>query len=306
MPKTIAYRPDLIDNLITNARLNSYKSTFNTTTDVELVGAYLWNINVCSELYHLISCAEIALRNAIDNALTNDLGYFWWRKTSLHYKSFAPTTPPPYFVQCVYDNFSAAAKAVKREKRDRYNITGNIIPTHQEVVAKTEFSTWEFLLDSEFMGNNLIWPKHLATVFSGTWPQPTPLGTLTYMRALVKATREFRNRIFHHEPAWKKFGITNEADAIAHLHQKIDKLVELLMIISPIKHELLEKNRLIQNARRACSIGEIRRFQDRGSIHNIKTLAKLRTAISSANSSNAITKIVVYTDKKNTLLLQPF
>ena len=83
MPRSLHYRPQLIDELITNERLNSYKNVFQHSDDVELVGAYLWNIQVCSALYPLLSVAEVALRNSIDNALSRDLGRFWWSSRGL-------------------------------------------------------------------------------------------------------------------------------------------------------------------------------------------------------------------------------
>lgn len=306
MPQTVAYRPLLIDNLITNERLNSYKTIFKTSTDIELVGAYLWNINVCSELYHLISAAEITLRNAIDKALTADLGYFWWKKNKLHYKSFSPTKIPPFFVKCVYDNFDSASRAVIKEKRDRYGITGGVRPSHHEIIAKTEFSTWEFILDNEFMGNNLIWPANMGKVFLGTWPSPSASTTLSHIRDLVKTVREFRNRIFHHEPAWKKFGVQNENDAITHLHEKISKIEELIYTIAPEKKNLLDKNKIIENAYRACSISEIRRFQHKIAVTKVKTISKFTNVAKRAIAKNSVEKMVVYGDKKRTFLIHPY
>jgi len=306
MPQTVAYRPLLIDNLITNERLNSYKTTFKTNTDIELIGAYLWNINVCSELYHLISAAEITLRNAIDKVLTADLGYFWWAKHKLHYKSFTLGQEPPFFVNCVYENFNSASRVVIKEKKDRYGIKGNIKPSHHEIIAKTEFSTWEFILDDEFMGNNLIWPKNMGKIFLGKWPSPSANTTLSYMRDLVKTVREFRNRIFHHEPAWKKFGLHNETDAITHLHEKIAKIEELIFTVAPEKKNLLDKNKIIENAYRACSIPEIRRFQHKSTVTQVKTLAKFRTLTERAIGTNSIEKMVVYSDKKRTFLIHPY
>jgi hypothetical protein len=306
MPHTLAYRPLLIDNLITNERLYSYKTTFKTTTDIELVGAYLWNVNVCSELYHLISAAEISLRNTIDKALVADLGYFWWKKTKLHYKSFTSGQNPPHFVKCVYGNFDSASRAVIKEKKDRYGITGNVIPSHHEIIAKTEFSTWEFILDDEFMGNNLIWPKNMGKVFLGAWPSPSANTTLSYMRDLVKTVREFRNRIFHHEPAWKKFGVHNESDAITHLHEKIAKIEELLSIVAPEKKNLLDKNKIIENAYRACSITEIRRFQHKSIAIKVKTLGKFRSLVKRSINDNSVEKLVFYSDKKQMFLIHPY
>lgn len=236
MPRSITYRPQLIDELITNERLNSYKPIFSAKDDVELVGAYLWNMQVCSALYPIISAAEVTLRNSINNALTHDLGNFWWKKTKLHYKSFSPGVHNlPFAVSVIRTNFSGAAKKVKQDKKNRYGIR-NVTPSHHELVAKADFSTWEFIFDKEFMGSNLIWPKNLGVVLRGAWPSTKASATLQRAQDLTKTVREFRNRAFHHEPAWKKYGVANETDAIACIHEKIARIEELMELVSPEKN----------------------------------------------------------------------
>jgi len=36
---------------------------------------------------------------------------------------------------------------------------------------------------------------------------------LAHVRRMVATLRDFRNRLFHHEPAWKRYGVLTEADA---------------------------------------------------------------------------------------------
>ena len=107
-------------------------------------------------------------------------------------------------------------------------------------MAKTEFSTWGFMLDHEFMGNGLIWPNRLGTVFAGTWPSTQASTMLTHVQDLVTTVRDFRNRLFHHEPAWKRFGVHTEADALQHLQEKIGKIESLVALIHPENLRLLE------------------------------------------------------------------
>jgi len=131
------------------------------------------------------------------------------------------------------------------------------------VISKTEFSSWEFLLDTDFMGRSLIWPKYLSTVFRGPWPTRQASAVPAHGRDLVATLREFRNRLFHHEPAWKRYGVQTEADALQHLHEKIDKAESLLALIHPENLRLLQINGLLRDARRACTSVEIPRFQHR-------------------------------------------
>jgi len=304
MPRTIQYRPTLIDDLITNERLNSYTPVFHHSDDVELVGAYLWNTHVCSALHPLLTAAEVTLRNSIDTALRRDLGNFWWKSSKLHYNSFAPGVAAPHPVAALKRNFSTAAKQVKRDKKVRYGIN-NPIPTHHEIIAKTEFSTWEFILDSEFNGPNRIWPKHLGRVFRGAWPTHKATIMLSSSRELVKTIREFRNRVSHHEPVWKRFGVQSEADAISHLHEKIEKIRELITLVSPEKAQLILRNGLLARAERVCQIEELRLCQHSTQHYRVKSMSKLSRLARIATSENASKPITIYKHGKTRFLLQP-
>lgn len=305
MPKTLQYRPTLIDELITNERINSYLHVFKPANDIELMGVYLWNAHVSGAIYPIIGAAEITLRNATDHALRAHLGNFWWSGAKLRYRSFVRGTPPPHPVQAVRDNFAKATRKFIAEQRTRYNVTGHVTPTHHGVMAKTEFSTWEFMLDHEFMGNSLIWPSRLGTVFAGAWPSSHAATTLTHAHDLVSTVRDFRNRLFHHEPAWKRFGVVTETDALAHLQEKIRKIESLVALIHPENIRLLEKNGLLADARRACTAHEIRRFQHLAQVHKINSMGKLRTVVDRCGNDDNILAARIYLGRQRTFLIRP-
>ena len=304
MPRSINYRPILIDELITNERLNSYVPVFQHSDDVELVGAYLWNTHVCSALYPLLTAAEVTLRNSIDTALAQNISHFWWSRSRLHYKSFANGSPEPFAVSAIKNNFSKAADQVRKDKRSRYGIA-NVRPTHHEVIAKTEFSTWEFILDPEFMGPGLIWPTYLGAVFKGNWPSSKASTMLSSTKDLVKTVREFRNRVSHHEPVWKRHGVQTELDAVAHLHEKINKITQLIALVSPDKEQLILRNGLLSRAKMVCSIDELRRCQHSIKPQNVKSMSKLcRLAQQAVRDNNAI-PVTVYKLGKTRFIIQP-
>lgn len=303
MLKDLNYRPILIDELITNERLSSYKAVFLHNSDAELIGAYLWNTKVCAAFYPLLISAEVTLRNAIDTALSNDLGRFWWKAGKLHYKSFDGVNVP-FECKAVTENFQKAFAKVRSEKRSRYNQNRHT-PSHNEIVSKSEFSTWEFILNEEYMGPNLIWPKNLGKVFRGKWPSKTST-TLKVARELVKVVREFRNRVSHHEPVWKRYGIKNEAEAINHLNEKLDKILSLIALVSPHKLELLVKSGIVANAKRVCTIGELRNNQQTSQIHSVKSVSKLYRLVKSANNENTSKNIVLFNFGKVRFTIAPF
>jgi len=305
MPTTLQYRPTLIDQLISNERINSYQNVFQPANDIELMGVYLWNAHVSGAIYPIIGAAEITLRNTIDRALRAHLGNFWWSGAKLRYRSFVRGTPPPYPVQAVRDNFAKATRKFVAEQRSRYGVTGHVAPNHHGVMAKTEFSTWGFMLDHEFMGNGLIWPSRLGTVFAGPWPSSHAATTLTHVHDLVSTVRDFRNRLFHHEPAWKRFGVLTEADALTHLLEKIGKIESLMALIHPENLRLLEKNGLLDGARRACTSHEIRRFQHLTQTYKVNSLGKLQVLVDRCGSDDSVIAAKIYLGRQRRFLLTP-
>lgn len=287
MPRTVALSASLLNNLFTNERLLSYSSVFSPADDFELVGAYLWNARVCGALHPILGAAEIGLRNAIDDAISNSsTGRFWWSSSKLQWKS-RQSGSTPQVVNKLRDNFSKAANQVVREKRERYQLTGTIVPTHGEIISKTDFSTWEFMLDDEFMGRGLFWNQHLSAVFRGNWGGRRPGLLLGQTRNLVRAVRSFRNRVSHHEPAWKKAGIFNAEDALRHLWLKLTQVVELVELVEPLHLDILRKNGLLGEAERACSEAELRRYQLLAKDRTIRSARGFSVAMKECDALNS-------------------
>lgn len=305
MPATFQYRPHIIDSLITNERINSYDTVFKPSNDIELVGVYLWNAHVCGTIYPVVSAAEISLRNAIDQALVSLLGRFWWSGSKLQYNTFAPGVAPPYEVTALKSNFLNARHVFLKDRKNRYGIARSVPPTHAGVVAKTEFSTWEFILSREFMGDNKIWPAGLGKVFTGPWPSTRASALLAYARDLVSTVREFRNRVVHHEPAWKRFGVQTDTDAILHLQEKISTIESLLNLIHPDKTRLLVQSGLLPAARRACSLEEVRRFQHLARTNKIKSVRRLADLANICSRNNQVARAKVFKGSQREFLITP-
>jgi len=305
MQRTLQHWPPLIDALVTRPRMSSYQAVFRPANDSELMGVYLWNTHVCGAVYPLIGMAEVSLRNSIDQALTGALGKFWWAGSRLRYRSFVSGAGVPTVVRAVRDGFAAAGSKYFAEQRRRYGVRGQVAGNHHGVVAKTEFSTWQFLLDSEFCGRGLIWPKHLGEVFSGRWPSTHSHQVLAFAHDLTATVRDFRNRIFHYEPAWKRFGVITEADAIHHLREKIATIEELLALIHPDNIGLLETNGLLSTAQRACTSDEIRRFQHLAQTHTVRSLVDLAQLVQRSAANNAVLQARLEGDPRRRFVVSP-
>ncbi|MDX5628405.1 MULTISPECIES: Abi family protein [unclassified Brenneria] len=286
MPDSVAYQPDLMDRIFTQKRMHSYQRVFGRLTDREMVGIYIWNQTLGGELYPLLSAAEITLRNAIDSAFITFAGQRWWKR--VQYKSYASVAGhiPPFEVKAMKDNFSKAAVYVRKEKHQRYH-RRNHTPSHEEIVASTEFSTWEFAMNDELLGPGLFWNTMITQVFKGQWPSQSGANTLSTARDQVKTIREYRNRVAHNEPLWKAYQVNTPQDAIAYINTKIDTVEQLIQLLSPEKHDLLTKHRLFSNARRINSLSEITRFRTTGNAQWLGSFGDVTSAFQHAKDTNS-------------------
>ena len=264
----------VINGVITRERLNSYISVFGCVNDDQAMGAYYWNVAMCSALYNLITAAEVTIRNSVDAALQSALGIRWWSGSNLRYKSYAPGAPAPELVKNLKGSFSKAHRSVNKEKKNRYGVE-NATPTHHEVIAKTDFSVWEWILDEEFLSPGSIWPQHLRKVFRGTWPSPSDKVTLRTAREAVADIRLLRNRVHHNEPVWKAHGVLNAEDAVQYVQGKIAKIISLLSLIEPAKVDVLRNSGVLAHASRIATVTEILRYQRQLVPLNIKPTGKM-------------------------------
>ena len=73
-----------IEQLISSSRMDAFK--FGLLNDPkhysqqELIGSYIWNQQMAACIYPLLQNLEIFLRNAVDRAVRNKYGNFWWEK----------------------------------------------------------------------------------------------------------------------------------------------------------------------------------------------------------------------------------
>lgn len=283
------YRPDLIDRLVTNPRINVYRRVFRTSNDSELFGVYIWNLHVSSVFCPILSLVEVSLRNAIDSALCAELGMFWWSSSKLRYKSFSSEKKSPESVRRLTNNFSNATLQYYRDMR-RVNRNANVVPDHNGIVSRTEFSTWEYILNDEFMRHDLIWPKCLGNAFQGEWGTTKARSFLLYISNLVQTVRMFRNRVYHNEAVWKRYGVQSANDAVSHLNEKIAVINALFRHIHPKGLDTCDLDHLFEKARMACSMDEIRRFQKQSAITEISDMEDLFLVIAHVQGQRVVVR----------------
>lgn len=167
------------ENIITNARMNRYFMACGGNTRKAMT-LYRKNLQLTQELFTIISCFEVALRNAIDIKLVNTLGNNWLSDAIEQGGVF--DTP-----RC-----KISKESISESLRKLY------VYSHSKLVAELGFGFWRYLFaQNQFNATGRV----LLQVFPD---KPTSTPTLQYNNTHIfnqlAMLNNLRNRMAHHEP----------------------------------------------------------------------------------------------------------
>ena len=168
------------ENIMSAPRMNRYLRACRGDRNKALE-LYRNNLELSQELFTIISCFEIALRNAIDKNYLTHLGNDWLRN--------AATSGG------VFDNRRCVG--TKTAINDAVNFLGNDY-THDKLVAELGFGFWRYLFATH---QYRIAGRTLLRIFPQK-PSSTPSVQYnhTYVFNHLADINSIRNRIAHHEP----------------------------------------------------------------------------------------------------------
>jgi Abi-like protein len=167
------------EEIISTERMSRYLTACNANTRKSMT-LYRKNLQLSQEMFTIISCFEVALRNAIDKKCTALLGVDWLRDGASNGGIFDN-------LQCRVTKQNINEAIVKLPQ---YN--------HHKLVAELGFGFWRFMFASnQFNATNRI----LLRVFpSKPTSTPTMQYNHTYIFNQLAQINNIRNRIAHHEP----------------------------------------------------------------------------------------------------------
>jgi hypothetical protein len=264
MPHTTNYTP--IIPLISSPRLSSYRAIFKPQNDGELYGTYVWAQHAAGSLYPLTQNAEITLRNAVDAGATKRFGPFWWRLDN--FKKHGSEM----FQRNMDSAEQKLSKVWEEKERRRLKLRKcDLLPTpmpvwrHEQIIAATDFSTWQFILHDCFSSKSqgthkdYLWPHSMGDIFKKfSQLHNSPSLARKELINVIKEIRDYRNRLFHHESIWiKDPSVTDATTAINSIRKKINRIQMLITAIEPRMDEVLTKIGVFDCARRICTVTEL-------------------------------------------------
>lgn len=178
----------LVTNIISQERLTKYLIAAGHDPDHALA-LYGWNIQLSEAFFPVLSAAEVSLRNIIVARLIALYGPQWW-------------DDPAFLLQ-----IKSGGKRIVKTARDKLVTTGAV--TSGRMTAELNFGFWV----------KMLLPRHEPVFWAnlhGDFPHLP--GPVSYAQLYKRCddVREFRNRVFHHEPIHHR-NITAEYSQIMEL-----------------------------------------------------------------------------------------
>jgi hypothetical protein len=179
---------DYINSLhlpISEERLESYRPT-PTSSDLELVVTYFWNVALCEALYPPLQALEVTLRNGIHHALTERYGTEAWYQHD----------------ECLeLKQQHAIIDAKIQIKTGRAGKEKDITPGR--VVSTLNFGFWTTLLHDPY--ERRLWKPERYALLMAVFPHtPKHMRTRKPIFQRYESLRVLRNRVFHFEPIWSR------------------------------------------------------------------------------------------------------
>lgn len=188
------------EGIISTTRLSRYKTACSGNTRKAMT-LYRLNLRLSQELFTIVGCFEIALRNAIDRHYLNLYGSNWLRDSSARTGMFNNRLcgKTPYII------------AAGTKKLVNYS--------HPKLVAEMDFGFWRYLFAKHQYRSG---GQNLLRIFPGK-PKSSTLYNYNdkYVFDELEKINSLRNRLAHHEPVCFEQGAPVKSSQYAREHHQL-------------------------------------------------------------------------------------
>ena len=205
--------------IISAERLQRYLTACGGDTKKTMT-LYRLNLNLSQELFTLLSCFEVAIRNSIDAVLVANLGCDWLRDAVM---------PGGIFdIPDCRDSAKIIRKAYTRLQR-------NHSYTHSKLLAEMECGVWKYMFANP---QYRVTGRVLLSIFPNK-PRSTAQCQYnnTYMFNELDGINILRNRIAHHEPIC--FALRQPSIGTSYILNAYQQLHTLFLWMGIDSHSLL-------------------------------------------------------------------
>lgn len=208
------------EHVLSPERMGRYLQAYSGNSRKAMT-LYRYNLQLSQEMFTIISCFEVALRNAIDRHMQNQFGNHWLRDSIL-----------PNGIFQTNSNFSGTTKIIDKAYQKLFQ---DHTYTHTQLLTSMEFGVWKYMfstLQYRATGQTLlqIFPyKQRST--------PQLQINQAYIYNELDKVNKLRNRIAHHETIC--FVPPNTNPDTTYIINEYQKIQTLFMWMGIDSHSLL-------------------------------------------------------------------
>lgn len=250
-----------VESSLSTTRLASYQTLVGGATTDSAIGAYVWGLELNAALSPLLSMVEVVLRNSLHAAATHAFGRPVWFQDVLKHQGHRawqnkllldPTISqnyyrkdlPPHDRRSIWVNgarkqLNAWRSPAEAKLADILQRLTHANKTHSpdQIIAHAMFGFWVDLMGPGFESTDplALWPRCQTTAFAHDT-------SMTRARAAntLSQVKRLRNRISHHEPAWKIAHPLTPAGVHVTLTTQVQDMHALLHAMEPNAALLLQ------------------------------------------------------------------
>jgi hypothetical protein len=189
------------ERIMSTQRINRYKLACANNTRKAMT-LYRYNLYLSQELFTIISCFEIALRNAINNHYFSLLGNDWLQNVALP--------------GGIFDNFACHKTAnIINTAVSRLGVNYN----HSKLISEMDFGFWRYLFaQPQYNAAG----RTLLNIFPAK-PRSTPIFQYNqrFLFNELEKINNLRNRLAHHEPVCFQLGHPIKSTIYARQHYEL-------------------------------------------------------------------------------------
>lgn len=170
-----------ITTTLSGARLATFQAAPGFSAGTDVIEKYSWHALTSAAFFASLHVCEVAVRNAVDAALTTIYGPDWpWNTTFVH------SLPNPGGL-----HFKPKNELIRARNKMAVGATG-------KVIAELKFAFWCHMFTARYQGR--IWDAHIQNSFPHLPLPCSPAHARAAIHTELDSLRKFRNRIAHHEP----------------------------------------------------------------------------------------------------------
>lgn len=213
----------VVMDAISVPRLSCYRAFLGCATDSDAIGTYLAFQDLSGDFFPLLQMIEVGLRNRINTVAKLKFNTPSW-----------------------YDTYLLTVKSrslVTEAKSKALNECGAKY-SDDDVICRLGLGFWVYMLDAGYRdtkSQSYLWTPENHNIAFGS--AKNPWGASMSVAAIFddfQKILKLRNRLFHHEPIWKKHGCKNKSSAVSNIEKEYRFLLKILEYVSPGEKKLVD------------------------------------------------------------------